>query len=317
MLGNTEQPRDVSAQDRLLARRLSRGFLALVLATTGLIVLGALVRTHEAGLACPDWPLCFGLIVPEMNLKVAFEWSHRVFAGSVALGFAGLSIAALRHAPTRAAIGPMLALAALLLGVQILLGALTVWKLLAAWTVTAHLITGNSFALVLLLTAATLRERAGAPIHRPPVSSAARSWIGVAVGLLALQMVLGGLVSSRFAGLSCPEWPTCNGGEWFPSFAGNVGLHLLHRINAYALITVLIGAAIACRRTPRLRPWALGVALLSGAQGLVGVANVWLGIPVEITGLHSALAAGLVMGLALSTREAWLAPHATDPPGEC
>ena len=184
MLGKTEQPRDDSAQGRIFARRLSRGFFALVLATTALIVLGALVRAHEAGLACPDWPLCFGLLVPEMNLKVAFEWSHRALAGSVSLGFAGLSIAALRRAPTRAPIGRLLALAALLLGAQILLGALTVWKLLAAWTVTAHLITGNGFALVLLLTAVTLRERAGVPPHRPPVSPAARAWIGVAVGLL-------------------------------------------------------------------------------------------------------------------------------------
>jgi cytochrome c oxidase assembly protein subunit 15 len=317
MLGNTEQPRDDSAQDRLFARRLSRGFFALVLATTALIVLGALVRAHEAGLACPDWPLCFGLLVPEMNLKVAFEWSHRVLAGSVSLGLAGLSIAALRHAPTRVSIGRLLALAAPLLGVQILLGALTVWMQLAAWTVTAHLITGNSFALVLLLTAVTLRERAGAPLHRPPVSSAARTWIGVASGVLALQIALGGLVSSRFAGLSCPEWPTCNGGEWFPSWAGNVGLHLLHRIDAYALIAVLIGAAIACRHAPRLWPFTLGVALLAAVQGLVGVANVLLGIPVEITGLHSGLAVGLVMSLALAAREAWLAPHATAPPGEC
>jgi len=40
----------------------------------------------------------------------------------------------------------ILAIAAMLLAAQILLGALTVWKLLAPWTVTAHLVTGNSFA---------------------------------------------------------------------------------------------------------------------------------------------------------------------------
>jgi hypothetical protein len=47
-------------------------------------VLGALVRAHEAGLACPDWPLCFGELVPRFDLKVAFEYGHRVTAGAVA-----------------------------------------------------------------------------------------------------------------------------------------------------------------------------------------------------------------------------------------
>ena len=45
-----------------------------------LIVVGALVRANDAGLACPDWPLCYGEFVPTFDLKVAFEWGHRVFA---------------------------------------------------------------------------------------------------------------------------------------------------------------------------------------------------------------------------------------------
>ena len=40
------------------ARKLGRAFFALAALTYGLIVLGALVRAHGAGLACPDWPLC-------------------------------------------------------------------------------------------------------------------------------------------------------------------------------------------------------------------------------------------------------------------
>ena len=134
-----------AAPGAALARPLARGFAALCALTTGLIVLGALVRAHGAGLACPDWPLCFGELVPRMNLEVAFEWTHRLVAGTVSLLFVGLGAAALRDAELRPRVARLLAVGAALLALQVLLGALTVWHLLASWTVTSHLLVGNSF----------------------------------------------------------------------------------------------------------------------------------------------------------------------------
>jgi cytochrome c oxidase assembly protein subunit 15 len=293
-------PRLLRADATRTARGLAAGFVALVTLTTCLIVLGALVRAHGAGLACPDWPLCFGALVPQMNLEVGFEWTHRLVAGSVALLFAGLGILALREGAIRREAAPLLALTASLLGLQVVLGALTVWHLLAAWTVTAHLVVGNAFNAGLLLLALRLRalgrsEDAGAgaiPAAVPPAARAALAAVGL---LLLLQVVLGGLVSSSFAGMACPEWPRCNGGAWFPAFGGLVGLHLAHRWNAALLLAALGGAALAVRGLPQLRPLgalALGLGL---AQTAVGVANVRLAIPVEVTALHSALSALLVL----------------------
>jgi len=105
-------------------RPLGSAFAALGVPGFCLIVLGALVRAHEAGLACPDWPLCFGLLVPEMNLRVGFEWSHRVLAGAISLGFLGLSIRALRRPDTPAGAQRLIWITGLLLGIQILLGVL-------------------------------------------------------------------------------------------------------------------------------------------------------------------------------------------------
>jgi heme A synthase len=49
--------------------------------------------------------------------------------------------------------------------------------------------------------------------------------------------------------------------------------------------------------------WAVALVL---AQVAVGVANVRLGIPVEITALHSLLAALLVLTTGWSVRAAWV-----------
>ncbi|HEY5657804.1 MAG TPA: COX15/CtaA family protein [Myxococcota bacterium] len=290
------------------AAPLARGFNALVALTLGLIVLGALVRAHEAGLACPDWPLCFGQLVPQIDLQVGFEWSHRLLAACTALLFAALAAATLRAGAASAETRRLLALAAALLLLQIVLGALTVWHRLAPWSVTAHLVTGNAFAVTLLLIACTLSARARSGAPAAAAGPSARLWISAAAALLVLQIVLGGLVSSRFAGLSCPEWPTCNAGVWFPTWKGAVGLHLLHRVNAYLLALALVGAAAASWRSPGLRGVTRSAAALGLAQVAVGVANVRLGIPVEVTGLHTGMATAIALCLALALRAAWLRP---------
>ena len=280
-------------------------FGALVAVTFCLIVLGALVRAHEAGLACPDWPLCFGEFIPEMDVKVAFEWSHRVLAGSVALGFLALSIWVVRSGRGSRETHRWIATAAVLLVVQILLGALTVWELLAAWTVTSHLITGNAFALTLLFLALSLHE-ANAATARPVATTAVRTALAAVAVVLLLQMVLGGLVASRFAGMTCPEWPACNGGVWFPTWQGTVGLHLLHRWNGTFLAALLPVAAFLCRGAPGVRGLVFLAAGLGVVQAVVGIANVLLAIPVEVTGLHSALAALLVLTVGAANRAAWV-----------
>ncbi|MDJ0787191.1 MAG: COX15/CtaA family protein [Myxococcota bacterium] len=284
----------------------------LVILTTGLIILGALVRAHGAGLACPDWPLCFGQVIPTFDLKVAFEWGHRAAAGSISLIFLGLAIWILRTPEWVARARTPVLVASVLLVTQILLGALTVWELLARWTVTSHLIVGNSFNASVLWLALQLRDEARPPL-RAAIGTGLRVWVGVCVIVLFLQMVLGGLVSSGFAGLVCPDWPTCIEGRYYPTWQGPIGIHLAHRTNGYLLVGVLIAAAVFTRHAPRLFWLSLLAAGLVVLQAIVGIANVLLEIPVEVTGLHSALAAALVLNLAALAREAWLAPSPALP----
>jgi len=177
--------------------------------------------------------------------------------------------------------------------------------------VTSHLLTANAFVLCVSFTAAEFFDRANPPPRNNLPSRAQRIGISALMALLIAQIAVGGLVASTYAGLVCPEWPTCIDGTWFPGFEGARGLHLVHRLLAYALLAGLLAGAIATRSIPRLGTMLAASAAVGLAQACVGVANVLFRLPVEVTGLHSALAAGLVILLALATREAWQGPRSS------
>lgn len=292
-----------------LAHRLGFGFLTLAGFSYVLIVFGALVRAHGAGLSCPDWPLCFGEVIPQFNFKIAFEWGHRALAGSIGLVFVVLSALMLRDAELRSKLGLGLVVCAALLATQIVLGGLTVLRLLAFWIVTSHLVVGNAFALALVFLARGL-FRLGVDRRdlAPPASALQRGATSLAGALLGVQIVLGGLVSSNYAGLVCPDWPTCMNGEFFPTLHGIQGLHLFHRSIGYACVVAIATAAWLARSQPNARCWLALAAGLSLLQVGVGVANVLFRLPVEVTGLHSALAAGLACSVGVAVRETWRRP---------
>ena len=302
--------------ERLRAKARRAGLLlgALSLLTYFLIVLGALVRAKGAGLACPDWPLCFGQVIPAFDTRVALEWGHRVLASVVSLGLAGISVFVLRTPVLRRLSARSLLLAWLLLATQVLLGGLTVLLGLAPWTVIAHLLVGNALCGTLLWTSRDLIEagRARSP-ERSPLSAAGGSLLALFCLLLVAQMLLGGMVSSHLAGLACSAFPTCNGESIAPTFSGLVGIHVLHRLNGGALAlccAALVWLVRGSRRVRALAGLCLHLVLL---QIVVGAVNVLGALPVEVTALHSALAAALVIATLLMTREATLTQRAATP----
>ena len=66
--------------------------------TVVLIVAGGVVTNTDSGLACPDWPTCFGSVVPKMVGNVAVEHTHRLIATTVGLLTVALVILTLRRA---------------------------------------------------------------------------------------------------------------------------------------------------------------------------------------------------------------------------
>jgi cytochrome c oxidase assembly protein subunit 15 len=302
----------LSEHARTTARTAGRAAALIAALAWTLVVVGALVRAHGAGLACPDWPLCFGELIPEFNLLVAFEWGHRAMAGGLSLALVGLAVFVLRSTELRARFAGSFAWIFGLLAVQIVLGGLTVLLGLAPWTVTAHLLVGNGFVISLVWLARGLYEGAArAPAVRAPASNAVAGVGALCAALLLLQFALGGLVSSHYAGLACSSFPLCNGDSLAPTLSGQIGLHVLHRLNAYALCAAFGALAFLARGSARLgRLGALAFALLL-VQVCVGVANVLLKLPIEITALHSAVATALAISTALFVRELLAARRAS------
>ncbi len=294
------------AESRSRAAFLASACFAFNGAILANIALGALVRAHGAGLACPDWPLCFGEVIPRFDFKVAWEVSHRYVGWAFGATTLALGAALLRDRTLRRVAGRVWGVAIALLLAQGLLGALTVWHLLASWSVTSHLIVGNAWNASVLWLGLTLRRHArGEASTRAP--AAARFAVATAGLFLFFQVALGGMVSSRGAGLACSTWPSCYGDAWFPlwGFANPIGLHVHHRANGYLLAAVIAWMAFAARGVPRLAARTrLALALVFVQMGL-GIANVLLHLAVEVTALHTAMAGALVLTLTACTHTAF------------
>ncbi len=130
------------------------------MALIALIVIGGATRVMEAGLACPDWPLCYGTFLPlnHMNLRVFLEWFHRLDAflvGLLILSKFILSIIWRKDLPNW--LPKIYSLLVFFVIVQGSIGALTVINLLNSYSVTAHLL----MAFLLLITTITINNKIG------------------------------------------------------------------------------------------------------------------------------------------------------------
>jgi len=273
---------------------------ATCLAAFGLIVLGGVVRATGSGLACPDWPLCHGHLVPAFQVQVLLEWTHRLVAGLVSVAVLALAAWTFARRELRARFGWHVALALLLLASQVVLGALTVWRLLAPSVVTLHL----ANALLLFATLLALAERT-APVAAPRVAGRNAGLLLVAAAATLAQTLLGGLVSTSHAGLACPDFPLCHGAV-LPAMRGLVGLQMAHRLGAYALALFLVFVAVRAggHADARIRAVARLAPALVALQIVLGAFNVLLAIPVWITAAHLATATLLFALLWLSALRA-------------
>jgi protoheme IX farnesyltransferase len=271
--------------------------LAAILAYC-LVVVGNIVRITGSGLGCPDWPLCYGNVIPVMQSEAIIEVAHRVFAGLVSILVVAISVLNFRWKPSKTLV--RLSVATLvLLAAQILLGALTVWTLLHAAIVASHLATGMALLGCMVAMTLLLRTPAAQKGGVPQVRGFRRwaTFTGVAVFLL---LVTGGIVSGNGAALACNmSFPLCNG-QLLPNGGTLVLVNWLHRTTVLVVSLIVLSAVwrtlrIARYQTPdvarklRIAVLALGAGFIM--QATIGATMVLTGRPPVIATLHNATAA--------------------------
>jgi len=259
--------------------------LTTAVATYLLILLGGLVHGTGSSLACPDWPTCYGTMLPKMEGGVAVEHSHRLAAGLVTiLTLVQATVIQSSRTPRYRPLRRVAWLAVALVIVQALLGGITVMLRLPTLVSTLHTATSLLFFMTVLYLAIRTR-RGGMPAgmrtvasgtatpgaHDPPAVSMAL----VAAVVTYFQMVLGGLVRHSGAALACLDVPLCRGSLWPGNAHPTVLVQALHRLGAIAVAVAIATSAVMNTRASRGQPWRRALAL--AAPVLVCV-QIWLGL---------------------------------------
>ena len=263
----------------LLARLAAAGSIL----TVGLIVLGGVVRITGSGMGCGDhWPRCNGEWFPPLDFATAIEISHRWVAALVSIAVFAVAAVALRwHRTERALVRPAVA-AALLLVIQVLLGAVTVKLELPPSVVIVHF--ANAMLLLACLVVTAVRARSGA---RAPATSRHRDHrLVVATAALGFVVILfGAKVANLNAGWACRGFPLCEGAGLLPPDARLGTIHWLHRILAFSFAALAIMLLTRLARGP-LRTAAHAVAGLTLLQVIVAAAMVLSVLPPGLRAAH-------------------------------
>jgi cytochrome c oxidase assembly protein subunit 15 len=265
------------------------------------------------------------------EVKAWIEMLHRYLAmtvGALIVLQVGLAIAKAKELGTKAIVGSLVLL--VLVCLQGAFGAWTVTLKLQPIIVSIHLMLALILLALLTWYAQQPWQKSSAQTYKPLLSG---KLLAVSFGILFWQVFLGAWVSTNYAVLACPDFPTCMGSfrpetDWGNAFTlwRELGLdaqggaistialqtiHWTHRVFAIAVMLVLGYFAWHAWRSagqahPSLYRWALAVLILLVLQVLTGISNVVFQWPLVAALLHTAGAAALVLCLVrMSSWASW------------
>ena len=284
----------------------------------GLIVLGGIVRITGSGMGCGEhWPRCNGEWFPPLDLPTLIEISHRWAAAVVSVLVLAVAMVALRRHRSEPALRNPALLAAAILVIQVLLGAVTVKLVLPPSVIITHF--ANAMLLLAALLVVALRSSAATRLPLPrPQRHAAHSLVLATAGLGFVVILFGAQVANFDAGLLCLGFPLCNGSA-LPPEGALAGLHWAHRALAFGFL-VLLGVLVARvsrdpgPRTGPLRLWASVVLGATLVQVGVAAAMILHLLPTGLRALHLLVGTAIWAALVILTYHSGRTPSAAAVP---
>ncbi|WP_208590595.1 COX15/CtaA family protein [Gracilibacillus suaedae] len=271
--------------------------LVVIVLTYLLIVFGGYVASSESGMGCgPEWPLCNGAVIPELQGDTLIEFAHRVIGLVLFLLFSQIVLHIYKkkryhHLKT------ITLNSYLLLLFQILAGAVVVILDLPALVVTLHLVLAMIFSGLLIYlyhhTNGTFLK-GKKTIHLPILLLALLSTIG-----------LGAYVKHTSIGLAC-SWLDCHG-TFMPNSLVE-WIQTIHRVFALISFVYLIFVAFIYRNRSILI-----AILLFVIQMAAGIITILTQIDMLWGVLHLALATAVYYFVL----DAWLQPNKENSKRSC
>ena len=315
----------------------------LVFMTFDLIVFGAFTRLTDSGLGCPDWPGCYGASNPFHALsdiqqaesalptgpvtviKAWIEMIHRYLAmtvGALILIQVTTAFSKLKSLGKKPLLGSLGLL--FLVCVQGAFGAWTVTLKLQPIIVTIHLMLALVLLACLTVYAQQSWEEKNSVVRAIHIRPLSMQLVILAASVLFIQVFLGAWVSTNYAVLACPDFPTCMGNAWpdtdwtqgftlwrqlglnaqgeFISPVALQTIHWAHRL--FALLVLVVLGGLGWRALSLATPALSGLKQISKLllsllllQLITGISNVVFQWPLLAALLHTAGSAALVFCL--------------------